>query len=329
MMWRCCTQSTTVATSLFRHLLILIMFLAFIESGAVLAQTSGTPVIGLSPSSLTFNGTAGGANPGNYILWISNTGSGTLSWTVSEPVGWLSLTPLAGTNTGSSYVYCNISGLAAGTYTANITVTAAGYPSQTKTVPVTLKLSGGSTTSPTIGYSPTSLSFAGTVGGTNPAGKAISISNTGGGTLSWTVSDSAGWLSVSPASGTNTGSVTASANLSGLAAGTYNGTITVSASGATNSPKTIPVSLTVSTTTTTKSATLTWTANTETDLAGYKVYRSTASGSYGAPIATLGKTTGYSAGSLSTGTTYFFVITAYDSAGNESSYSNEVSKSIY
>src|SRR5262249_15995791 len=39
-------------------------------------------------------------------------------------------------------------------------------------------------------------------------------------------------------------------------------------------------------------------------------------------------TTNYTVTGLQNGTTYFFVITAYDSAGNESTYSNEVSKSI-
>ena len=77
-------------------------------------------------------------------------------------------------------------------------------------------------------------------------------------------------------------------------------------------------------------ANLTWNANTESDVAGYKVYRGTGSGTYGAPLATLPKTTtNYTATGLQNGTTYFFVITAYDSAGNESPYSNEVSKSIF
>jgi hypothetical protein len=60
------------------------------------------------------------------------------------------------------------------------------------------------------------------------------------------------------------------------------------------------------------------------------VYRATASGTYGAPIATLqSNVTSYLATGLQSGTTHFFVVTAYDSEGNESVYSNEVSKSIF
>ena len=56
----------------------------------------------------------------------------------------------------------------------------------------------------------------------------------------------------------------------------------------------------------------------------------TGSGTYGAPLTTLPKTTtSYTATGLQTGTTYFFVITAYDSSGNESTFSTEVSKSIF
>jgi fibronectin type 3 domain-containing protein len=81
----------------------------------------------------------------------------------------------------------------------------------------------------------------------------------------------------------------------------------------------------------TSTATLTWNANTEPDLAGYKVYQATASGAYPpTPIATLPKTVpSYTAMGLQVGTTYFFTITAYDTAGNESLKSPEVSKSIF
>ena len=125
--------------------------------------------------------------------------------------------------------------------------------------------------------------------------------------------------------------ITAAVNLSGLAAGTYNGVITVSATGATNTPQAIPVALTVTAAgSTTGSVTLTWNGNSEQDLGGYKVYRATSSGAYGAPIATInGNVTSYVASGLPKGTTYFFVVTAFDNSGNESSYSNEVSRSVY
>jgi hypothetical protein len=100
-------------------------------------------------------------------------------------------------------------------------------------------------TQPTIGVSPASLSFTATAGGSNPADQTISITNTGAGTLNWTATDDASWLTVSPASGTAPSTLTASVNISGLAAGTFNGTITISAAGATNTPVNVPVTLTV------------------------------------------------------------------------------------
>ena len=87
--------------------------------------------------------------------------------------------------------------------------------------------SAGAPTNPTIGVSPSSFSFTATAGGANPANQSLSITNTGGGTLNWTASDNATWLSISPTSGTAPSTVTVSVNIAGLTAGTYNGTITV------------------------------------------------------------------------------------------------------
>ncbi|HSQ51133.1 MAG TPA: fibronectin type III domain-containing protein [Nitrospiraceae bacterium] len=77
--------------------------------------------------------------------------------------------------------------------------------------------------------------------------------------------------------------------------------------------------------------TLTWAANREPDLAGYKIYVGTASGTYGfsgSPFLT-GTVTSYTISNLPSGQTYFFAISAYDSAGNESGLSAEVSGSLY
>lgn len=65
------------------------------------------------------------------------------------------------------------------------------------------------------------------------------------------------------------------------------------------------------------------------DVAGYKIYQTTASGVYGAPIATVSMdVTSYTVTGLESGATYFFVVTAYNSAGTESAFSNEANKII-
>ena len=99
-------------------------------------------------------------------------------------------------------------------------------------------------TTPSLSVFPASLSFSGTVGGTDSLAQTLTVSNIGTGTMSWTASDDASWLAVTPVSGESNGTaVTVSVSLTGLVAGTYNATVTVGATGASNSPKTIPVSL--------------------------------------------------------------------------------------
>ena len=81
----------------------------------------------------------------------------------------------------------------------------------------------------------------------------------------------------------------------------------------------------------TGSATLSWTSNSEADLAGYKLYVGTAPGRYtyaGSPVI-IGLTGSYTLSGLPMGQTYYFALSAFDSSGNESAFSAEVSKSIY
>jgi hypothetical protein len=72
---------------------------------------------------------------------------------------------------------------------------------------------------------------------------------------------------------------------------------------------------------------VTWAANGEADLAGYKVYVGTTSGVYTRTI-DAGKVTSYAI-TLPKGVTYFFSVTAYDNSGNESGHSGEVSRSLF
>jgi subtilisin len=68
---------------------------------------------------------------------------------------------------------------------------------------------------------------------------------------------------------------------------------------------------------------LDWKDNTESDLAGYNVYRSTSSGGSYSEIATLVTANHYEDTAVSNGTTYYYVVTASDASFNESSTSSE------
>ncbi|MFO8006838.1 MAG: PA14 domain-containing protein, partial [Candidatus Brocadiia bacterium] len=70
---------------------------------------------------------------------------------------------------------------------------------------------------------------------------------------------------------------------------------------------------------------LDWDDNTEPDLDGYYVYRDTSSGGPYTQIATVYGASNHTDTGLTNGTTYYYVVTAFDTSANESGYSNEAS----
>lgn len=73
------------------------------------------------------------------------------------------------------------------------------------------------------------------------------------------------------------------------------------------------------------SAIVTWTANPESDLAGYRVFYGTSSRNYPNSIS-VGKVTSATISGLTIGTKYYFALKAVDTSGNLSGYSAEVIK---
>jgi len=102
---------------------------------------------------------------------------------------------------------------------------------------------------PQIALSRTQIDVTAAVGSITAKTESFSISNSGSGTLDWTVTvngaDNADWLSVYPSSGTGSGTVTVTIDPSGLSVGSYSGTVTVSSVNAINSPQTVTVNLTI------------------------------------------------------------------------------------
>ncbi|MCX6581191.1 MAG: BACON domain-containing protein [Candidatus Aminicenantes bacterium] len=75
--------------------------------------------------------------------------------------------------------------------------------------------------------------------------KTFIVGNTGVGILNWTAHTDEDWISVTPASGINSGVVTVMINGTFKTGGPYTGTITVAAPGAADSPQTISVNMVI------------------------------------------------------------------------------------
>ena len=204
-----------------------------------------TPDLSVSPATLTFDATVGQGNPPSQTFGITDVaGSGTMSWTVSDNASWLSVLPASGTDNGTVTVSIDTTGLTAGVYNGTVTVTATGATNSPRTVAVTLNMANPPII-PALSVSPTALNFTTSVN-VNPTPGAISISDTNpGGAFTWTATDTASWLTVTPSSGSSDVVATVSINVSGLTPNIYLATITVSAPGSTGTPQTVDVSLTV------------------------------------------------------------------------------------
>lgn len=78
-----------------------------------------------------------------------------------------------------------------------------------------------------------------------------------------------------------------------------------------------------------QSVTLAWDPNPESNILGYRIYRSTTSGSsYSRLNSSLATSTSFTDNTVGAGKTYFYVVTAVNSLGLESGYSNQVSTTI-
>ena len=107
-----------------------------------------------TPTSLTFAATVGGATPAAQTLDIFDTSPNCppvkpvpyCAWpgtTVTSDSAWLKVSPASGTTEFNDSVSVVLTGLAAGTYKGNITITQKLFTTPTLKVPVTLTVTGG------------------------------------------------------------------------------------------------------------------------------------------------------------------------------------------
>ena len=144
-------------------------------------------------------------------------------------------------NTGSTSItiLADPSGLPAFLYTGSINIS---YPGGAISIPVSLNVGGGSSTS-ALTATPTALTFAAAPSGSSQS-QNLSIT---GSASSFTASSNASWLTTNLGGGSAAvpGSVTVTANPAGLVTGTYQGTLTFTPVGG-GTPINVAVTLNVS-----------------------------------------------------------------------------------
>jgi uncharacterized protein (TIGR03437 family) len=186
------------------------------------------PTLAATPTSLQFAYTAGGAVPAAQAVSISNSGSGTLTWTAASNQPWLSVSPASGTAPSTLSISVSPAALSAGSYSGTVTITASGASGSPLSVAVALTVTAAAAA---LTASPQSLTFNYTVGGSAPAAQNVSIAIGGSGTLPWSVVSNVFWATVSPASGSASAKVSVSVNAANLAAGTYTGSLQIVTTG--------------------------------------------------------------------------------------------------
>lgn len=155
---------------------------------------------------------------------IQNLGSETLSWTASESIPWLTVTPTSGTDQGQAQASVpSWTGLTEGLHAGMIRVAS----------------NGGSSDVAVIATVP--LQFV-----TGENGKTFTLEDLSGAVTQWQVVSTPAWLTVSPTAISDGGAGMATVDRAGLQEGTYSGVVTVSSSPDAYGEVQLPVELVVS-----------------------------------------------------------------------------------
>jgi uncharacterized protein (TIGR03437 family) len=210
-----------------------------IAAGGASYNVSVTINVGMqlsaSPSALTFSGTASASQ----TLTVNSAGS-TVDYTATANAAWLSVLPPSGSTPAKLTVTANPTGLAPGTYTAAITIGSTSASNGGITVPVTMIVPANQ------GFSllPSTLFFV-SDGVSDPQPLYASVTGANGQTF--TMTSSAAWLAVTPASGVIPSTISVAPSIRGLAPGTYTATVTANSFWSGGGTQTLSVTLTVQT----------------------------------------------------------------------------------
>jgi hypothetical protein len=309
-----------------------VLFTSNSSNGSTEYSVSGTGVtaagtVATTPASVSF-GTVVNGTTNSQTVQLKNTGtaSTTISSATVSGTGFklsgisLPLTLSAGQ---TSNFTVGFNPAASGSVTGSVII-----KSNATNPTYTMALSGtGATATRTISLAASSLNFGNEiVGGSSPL--QVAVKNTGNSSL--TISQ----INVIGAGFSITTGITGSTIAAGQTAelnvvfapkvaGSVSGTVSL-LSNATNSPNSFAVSG-AGVSSTAHSVALNWAASSSSGVTGYYVYRSTVSGSsYTRITSSVVNALKYTDATVSSGETYYYVVTAVNSSGAESGQSAQV-----
>lgn len=290
-----------------------------------LSGTGVQPAISVVPSSVSFSSVTVGvtnsqtvtiSNPGTANLTVSQAALLGTNFTYSGLVLPLTITPGA-----SSPFTVGFTPSSASTFSATLTLSS-NAPTSSLNIPLS-----GTGTSPilTLSASPASLSFPSTTTGSTSASQTVTLTNTGNSSVSisgiaastnFAVSGTI--LPISLAAGQTT---SFNVLFAPATSGSLSGTVTIT-SNASNSPTTVKLSGSGASATV-PAVSLNWTPS-STTYTGFDIYRGSVSGG---PYTKINSslTAAFTDNTVTSGQTYYYVVTEIDTSGNQSTYSNEAS----
>jgi len=174
----------------------------------VTVTQDGTPI----PPSLTVNPTSltlGSASNSTDQINVTSNGN----WTVSDDVAWLTVSPASGSNNETVTVTATSANTLTTSRIGTVTISGSGI---TRTIAIT---QNGTPITPSLTVNPTSL----TLGSALNSSDQINVTSN----VSWTASDDAPWLTVSPASGSNNETVKVTAISANTSTTSRSGTVTI------------------------------------------------------------------------------------------------------
>ena len=201
------------------------------------------PVLSVSPTSLQDSAQQGTGSK-TRTLSVTNPGGGTLVWSAGSDTTWLGVAPSGGTGAGSITLTLDPAGLATGTHTGHVTVTSAGATGSPAQITVTLVI----TPPPFLSVTHSAPPDTAFLGSTAAKASVVQITNSGGGSLTWSATKDSTWIGLSKTSGPapitpSQDTTILSLSPTGLTAGSRTGHVVITPS--VGNPDTVPVTLVI------------------------------------------------------------------------------------